>query len=131
MRRAEEAAVEMQRDPFAEIVLTYDASGEQDDGAINPHGQRFAQRYTPLRSTFGEAGNWTMTRQKGDDADEQDDHEEADGVVEHIGYGRYRGEFGPVERHAVPAEQDGCRTEQEPDDESDPKAWLTEKMLDP
>ena len=71
-----------------------------------------------------------MTRQKGDDADEQDDQKETDGVVEHIGDGRCSGEFGPVERHAVPAKQDGCRTEQEPDQESDPEAWLTDKILD-
>ncbi len=45
-------------------------------------------------------------------------------------YGRYSGEFGPVERHAVPAQQNGCRTEQEPDGESDPQAWLTDKILD-
>ena len=130
MRRAEEAAVEMQREPFAEIVLSNDAAREQDDGAVNPHGQRFAQRDAQLRSAFGEVGKWTMTRQKGDDADEQDDRKETYGVVEHIGDRRCGGEFGPVERHAVPAEQDGCRTEQAPDHESDPEAWLTDKILD-
>jgi hypothetical protein len=71
-----------------------------------------------------------MTRQKGDDANEQDDQKETDGVVEHIGYGRCSREFGPVERHAVPAKQDGCRTEQAPNHESDPEAWLTDKILD-
>src|SRR5580698_1900287 len=77
----------MQRNPFAEIVLSKDAASEQDEGAVNPHGQRFAQRDAPLRSAFREAGKWTMTRQKGDDADEHDDRKETDGVVEHIGYG--------------------------------------------
>jgi hypothetical protein len=72
-----------------------------------------------------------MTRQKGDDTDEQNDRKQTDGVVEYIGDGRCSGEFGPVERHAVPAEQDGCDTEQEPDQESDPEAWLTDKILDP
>ena len=71
-----------------------------------------------------------MTRQKGDDADEHDDRKETDGVVEHIGYGGYSSEFGPVEGHAVPAKQDRCRTEQAPDHESDPEAWLTDKILD-
>jgi hypothetical protein len=71
-----------------------------------------------------------MMRQKGDDAHEQDDRKETDGVVEHIGYGWRSSEFGPVERHAVPAEQDGYRTEQAPDHESDPEAWLTDKILD-
>jgi hypothetical protein len=63
----------MQREPFAKIVLSDDAAREQDDGAVNPHCQRFAHRNAPLWSAFGEVGKWTMTRQKGDDADEQDD----------------------------------------------------------
>lgn len=93
----------MQRDPFAEIVLSNDAPREQYDGAVNPHGQCFAQRYAPLRSAFGEVGKGTTTRQKGDDADEQDDRKETNGVVEHIGDGRCSGEFWPVKRHTVPA----------------------------
>ena len=120
----------MHREPFAEIVLSNDAACEQDNDTVNPHGQRFAQRDAPFRSAFGEVGKRTMTRQKGDDSDEQDDRKETYGVVEHIGDGRCSGEFGPVERHAVPAEQDGCRTEQAPDHESDPEAWLTDKILD-
>jgi hypothetical protein len=71
-----------------------------------------------------------MARQKGDDAHEQDGQKETDGVVEHVGYGRCGGEFRPVKRHAVPAKQDRCRTEQAPDHESDPEAWLTDKILD-
>jgi len=63
----------MQRDPFAEIVLSNQAACEQDAGAVNPHGHRFAQRDAPLRSAFAEVGKGTMTGQKGDDADEQDD----------------------------------------------------------
>src|SRR6202453_3891968 len=81
-RRAEEAAVEMQREPFAEIVLSNDVARERDDDSVNPHGQRFALRDAPLRSTFGEVGKRTMTRQKGDDADEQDDQKKTDGVVD-------------------------------------------------
>src|SRR5580704_17262329 len=120
----------MQREPFAEIVLSNDAAREQDDDAVNPHGQRFAQRDAPLRSAFAEVGKWTMTRQQGDDADEQDDRKETDGVVEQIGHWGCSGEFGAVERHAVPPVQDGCRTEQVPDPESDPEAWLTDQILD-
>jgi hypothetical protein len=71
-----------------------------------------------------------MRRQKGDDADEQDDRKETYGVVEHIGDRWDGGEFGPLERHAVPAEQDGCRTKQAPNPESDPEAWPAEKILD-
>lgn len=69
-----------------------------------------------------EVGKWTPTRQKGDDADKPDDHEEAGGVVENIGYWRCSGEFGAIGRHAVPAEQDGSRTEEAPDQESNPEA---------
>src|SRR5277367_1546521 len=115
----------MQREPFAEIALSNNAARKQDGGTVNPHGQGFAQRDAPLGSAFGKIGKWTMTRQKGDDANEQDDHKQTDGVVEHIGYGRYRGEFGTVKWHAVPAEQDCCPTEQYPDRERDPEAGLT------
>jgi len=45
-----------------------------------------------------------MNRQKGDDADEQDDRKETDGLFEALGYGRCSGEFGRSKRHAVPAE---------------------------
>jgi hypothetical protein len=65
-----------------------------------------------------------------DDADQEDDRKEADGVVEHIGYRWCRGKFGPVERHAVPAEQNGCPTEQAPDQEGNPEAWLADKEFD-
>ena len=130
MRRAEEAAIEMQRDPFTEIALPDETAREQNDGAVDPHRPCLAERNGPLRRSFGEAGEWAATGQEMDDADKQDDRKEADGVVEHIGYGRYGGEFRPVERHAVSAKQDGGRAEQAPGHESDPKAWLTDKILD-
>jgi hypothetical protein len=65
-----------------------------------------------------------------DDADEQDDRKEADGVVEHIGYGRRGGEFRPVEWNAIWAKQNGTGAKQTPDQESDPEAWLTDKVLE-
>jgi hypothetical protein len=65
-----------------------------------------------------------------DDADEQDDRQQTDGVVEHIGGGRGAGELGAVERHAVPAKQNGSGAEQTPDQEGDPEAGLTDKVLD-
>ena len=93
----------MQRDPFAEEVLSDDAAREQNEGAVYPHGNGLSQRDASLRSAFGEIGRETTTRQKSDDADEQDDHEQTDGVVEHLGYRGYAGEFRPVERYAVAA----------------------------
>jgi hypothetical protein len=84
----------------------------------------------PAPGAFDEVGKCPMTRQQGDDADKQDDRNEADGVFEHIGYGWRVGEFGPVERHAVPTEQDGYPTEQAPNQESDPETCLADKILD-
>src|ERR1700722_165957 len=120
----------MQREPFSEIVLPNDAARKQDDDAIKPHDQRLAPCDAALRSAFREVKKGTMTRQKRDDADEQDDRKETNGVVEHIGDGRCTGKFGPVKRHTVPAQQDAGRTEQAPDQESDPEASLPDKTLD-
>ena len=103
VRRAEEASVEMQRDPFSEEVLSDDAAREQNDGAVYPHGNDFSQRDPSLGSAFCEVGRWTTARQKCDHADEQDDHKETDRVVKHLGYRGYAIKFRAVERHAVAA----------------------------
>src|ERR1700722_11202208 len=130
MRRAEEAAIEMQRDPFTEIALPDETAREQNDGAVDPHRPCLAERNGPLRRSFGEAGEWAATGQEMDDADKQDDRKEADGVVEHIGYGRCGGEFGPVERNAVPAEQDSGAAQQEPEHEGHPQTGLPREVFD-
>src|SRR5882757_9538591 len=97
----------MQTNAFAEIVLTDETAREQDDGAVDPHGPCLAKCDGSLRSALDEIGKWAAARQKRDDADEQNDGKETDGVVEHIGYGRRGGEFRSVEWNAVWTKQNG------------------------